>query len=1214
MEKHTEKALEKIHRFFAKNQVEKAEQLLHAELETAPSSPELLKLRFYYALKHRSWQSVLGYLTQTTRYLPVQALVDEEISNLLFLSFENSPAFKSAFFEFLLNNQYYQAVLHLLNMGGEQKCKGFVQSWDQAAEQISDSISSGNWYVASGIAYLQCHDMASFKNSWRQAVSKAPSVLPAIIGFCQRTGMVDLSGTEERIFLIELFLLAGSVKKGLTLMKVMADESQEYARLLLRHFKDFRLEGEDQTKLIQLKTSLGISAEDLTFLQSIQGEWIELNVEQLFIVQKALLQSTVEPDKRKKLMLGVVQAYFAKEEWESSAQLLETLDEEKKDPEIIAMMEHLLERYPIIPRLHVKVGDFQLSRGMVSQAVQHYLMVLEVPKFRKSVIQKLEHAILSENSYEVIEHLIDFYPADSCTIPILGLRLLLSPVETKNYDWFPNCFLQKMPMGPLHPLWYMFLIALDFDRDEISSAVQYTVRFIEECPDHCYEAIPLIENNSTIMAPYVVQLISAISKNLSSLAQKDIWSQTLKHLEKSSSISQNLEGSDFFKTLHEIEDLIENKEFSLGFQMLQRMAHKHEDALDEVIKFHNTVVPPEDFFAEWAETKMGILLRGEKFDSLLQFSKSLLIDNRMRQHVSLVHQYLGWCQESSGNIELAIEHFCYGALEKKWFRQNFEFFKNHLFQGFHDQISNVLALIKKYGDDIAAQEISELWYEHKPEEVQHIHQFNEDYYQQHQSGRSTSNLVLWAVSNREFSRAREILKSLDPREAQFGIFLPKIVQVFKLKQPQDPTARFLLGRFFLFQNQTEKAVDVFRDLVRDLPHTLDDVFSYLKKSVVKGICKVDPHLIFGLLIRISLDQKLFREGIDLLREFGKWDQKAASSFVEGIFKVLKQDPEEKQAYYDFLKLNAEWGDYVKVCEIEETGVLAEELFEERMEWLKTASTIPDLKNRAIALRARILFSVRNFDGCRKLILLAIGDVFSCDPNPELLESSRGLLNRFGDDLTLQRAVAFSLWRNNKYFEAIPLFKKLLKCNVSEFRIDAFALLKEMGEHPNFKDLFVDGDSKKDTILLSLGTTYDRLKQTQMKLITQGLYQPSYELFFWLLDKGRFADFRSLLQTHEEELGKDKVQILEAYYLRGKGKVNQAAFRLLHNDCPAELKKMFFLEAGLWEQALLAQGEESPDLILRKRILAKRGKPRSALLQLSHIGHLSEKQNEEEHNA
>jgi hypothetical protein len=363
--------------------------------------------------------------------------------------------------------------------------------------------------------------------------------------------------------------------------------------------------------------------------------------------------------------------------------------------------------------------------------------------------------------------------------------------------------------------------------------------------------------------------------------------------------------------------------------------------------------------------------------------------------------------------------------------------------------------------------------------------------------------------------------------------------------------------------------------------------------------------VFGLLIRIALDQKLYRESIDLLRDFGKRDQKITSTFIEGVFKVLKTAPREKQVFFEFLKLNAEWGDYNKVCEIEETGVLQEELHEERLLWLQTASTVPELKNRALALRAKILFAIRNIEGCRKLLLLASEHAGFPDLSSELIPISMNLLNRFPDDEDLRRIVAFSSWRNQDYRTAVVQFNTLLLSEIPQFRLESYAMLKEMGEHPDMQAVFPEDSENRNHFYEKLADFSQQLNEVKLGYAQAGTVQPTEDLFFWLLEESRLQEFSHLIRKVEHTMGVERIYILQAYYLRAKGKINQAAFRLLNQACPVALKKMFLMEAGLWEQALLLENRDEPDLILRKRIWRMQGNLRMALLNLQHLKYISD---------
>lgn len=1203
MEKQHEKTLDKVRKFLSKNQYDKADVLLLKALETSPDSQELLGARLYISLKYKSWQASLTQIKQNLRIAPFQVVFNPDNTKLLFQSFKSHSAFKIALFEYLLNHQYYSVILFILDQIDEEQRELLSKAWQHAAEDISDNQDSANWYLAAGIAHFKLGDLEGFFSSWKKAVSASPNVLPGLIAFCQRTKLIDLEGVEERMFLIELFLHSDNVPKGLALMKVMGAESKEYARLLLQRFNAVQLEEAHHAELVILKTRLGIMAEDFAHLSKIQGEWQILDSDQLFQVQKSISQGVIDLKKRKKLLLSIVQAYFHREDWENSAQLLETMEKEDKDPEIIALMEYLLDRYPIIPHLHVKVGDFQLERGLIEQAIKHYRMVLEVPKYRNACIQKLERAFLSGNSPLIAKHLVDFLPTGNARIALVGLYLYLSNQDLDGLSWFPEHLLEKKPTVDLDPIWYIFLTLCSFEMGAYEQAATHILGMLEHWPDLCHEIIPLIEANCGHLNKAIIPLVSTIQRQLKELSHQSEWERIIRLLEKSSSISQNLEHSDFFKTLHRIEAMFQKGDFSTGFPMVQRMAARYDDAIDEILKFldgYKDKVP--DSF-EWVESKLGILLRGERNKELIDFAKTHLVDSRFRSKVATLHQFMGWAYQAEGDFRHAIEHFCYGALEKKWFSKNLDFFKEHVFTMFPEHIPNVLTLLNQNGDDVAAMELAELWHQHRQQDLGKIHHFFEEFAVKHPTPRSRSALILWAIHNREFERARDIMKNMDPREPQYGLYLPNIIQVFKLKQPQDPTARFLLGRYYLYQGETSRAVDLFRNLIQDLPHTLQDVFSYLKKSLKKGVCKTETHLIYGLLIRISLDQKLFREAIAMLKDFGNEDQQKASSFVEGVFKMLRTEPKEKQAFFEFIQLNAEWGDYDFVCTLEDSGILTEEMFEERLEWLKVAASQPGLKFRATALQARILFSIRKFEACRALLLSELGDAYSCGRNSELLEISMQLLARFPEDWVLKRLVAFSLWRNDRHFEAQPLLTELLGSEDVTVCLEAFALYKEIGGQPSFFDLLDHTKLDENQALLELGHIHERIRSMQLELVFQYGQNPREGLCFWLLECGRLDDFDRVMKDHADSFDQESQTLLKAFGQRARGRVNQAAVRVGHSSSSYPVKKQFFLEASMEEAALLLNPPDEADLELKKRLFAIYGQPRCLELHLSHLAFL-----------
>ncbi|PIE03168.1 MAG: hypothetical protein CSA81_03285 [Acidobacteria bacterium] len=1200
MEKSVERLIDKARKLLDKNYLERAEQLVTRGLEQHANDTDLLSIDIYIALKYKTWQKALARIIYALRFAPIRVLFQDEGIRALFGCFIHEPAFRTALFEYLLNHQFYSEIYFILCKATESECEELIEIWIKASEGVSDPIASGNWYIALGIGHCKKGNTNSFQNAWKKAVKKVHSSLPGLIAFCRRENLLNLNTIEDRLFLIELFLLSDSIQKGLTLMKLMGQESADLAKAVLKKFHSFPLPAEYLSEFTILKTNLALLAEDTSYLKTLQGEWSSLNSEQLFNIQKAISIGVKERSERRELLLHVVEAFFSNQDWESSAHLLETMYREEKDSEIIAMMEHLLDRYPIMPHLHLKVGDFQLNKGLIAQALKHFSMVKDVPEYNRIIQVKLENLASSHLERELVETLFDFYSSESDKIPLFGINAYLN---NKGSEWLANCVLERLPGVGLSPFWFMFLIQHHFKQSDHHNALNYTIRFIETHPEVAYETIPLIEKHMEQLKDSVIPVITAINRNIEKLACRNAWKLIESQLERASTISQNAERTEFFSMLHKAEDLFKKGEIVIGLQLLQRMAQQFEDAVEDVLKFIDSLKVDDPFLKDWIETKLSILLRNDRYEELLQFAKPVLLDIRFRAHISTIHQYIGWSYQAIGNVRDAIEHFCYGSLDKKWYKKNLPFFKEHIFRGHSNMIPNVLSLIQQNGDEKGAQEFLELWYEFRPGDLNKIIAFQEEFSKEHVSPASQAQMVLWVAENEEFTKAREMLKSFDPRIQEYGDYLPRIVQIFKLRQPNDPTARFLMGRYYLFQKQTGKAINIFRNLIQDLPHTLEDVYIYMKKFLKKHIAESEPELIFGLLIRIALDQKLFSEAVDLLREFAKWDHKAAASFLDGVYKVMKTGDVDKKVLFDFLKLNAEWHDYKRVCEIEEQGLLGSEMLQERLEWLVIASKNPSLRSRSLALRAKMLFNEQRFEDCIKLVFLVMDNVYATEKHAELLEMGLMLIHRFPKNIDLKRVVAFSCWKHGLFSEARPLFEHLLLSDKFSFRIEAFAILKEMGVDPSFSVLVKDHAKNKDQVLAQLNAVYHRVRQFQFEMMDAGEYEADENIFFWLLDQERLLEYRKLLDDAKQHFNQQQVNLLRAYYLRKKGKINQAAFSLLREPCPPEIKKMFFMEAGLWEQALLIEDSSVTDVVLRKYIWAMQ---RQHKLAVSHLSHLSNK--------
>ncbi|CAM2067616.1 hypothetical protein SCOR_19695 [Sulfidibacter corallicola] len=1217
MERALEKNLEKIRKIRTRENAEKAwkafAELLH-EHELEPEL-ELFREGIAIGLQRAAWTETLALFKTGLKTFKLYELCEGDNRPLFTKYVEEYPGFRTALADDLLNRQSLSNIAGWVNLYDEADQRWIIDLWEQAAESILDAPGrAGSLYVASGVGRFTRNELEEGLQLWEKALRLDPRFLKRIMAFCQRSGQLDMGQFTHRLKIIRLILAAGKHNEALSLLLALGNESRDYALKVLVAVDDL-FPDPDQADVCLLKFKLAIFLNDEEIFDRVLGRLKSLKEDELFDFKKAAMLQMTEPDSKRRVLLELVDIYIGNQSWESAALLLKSLYAEDSHPDVIALMEEVLERYPILPELHWIVGRSKMDDGDHDLACFHFVAIKDVGEFERELLQLLEDRLVETYHAGYAELLWAMAPTDSQMAGMTALLVVMNMKEKEDPDLLAQLE-KRRPKDPPSPFYLLALIHLNMRMERYEAVLPELTLFMETYPELSAELVQPAETLCTKYRADYRDLVKILDRVNTELRPQRAWGALQRHLQDATeqyirqrSKHQNSlsgvgpeqaappvaspEQRQFLEFQGKLSTHLESGNWPAAVALTEKWGGRHPDRLQQAFEIGDRYAESPASMAFWSKAKLSIYLRNGLHAEAIRLGQECINDSRFQGDLPEIYQSLGMAYEGIGHSAEALRFYCLSSRQNRFWQQNRARLGDMVFPGNSHLLKEVLNLALLHEDQSIWDPLLRKWHQHRPSELDMILKAQSTFCEKVGTERSLLDLAFWYLQAGNLDEVNKTLNRIDLRDPEIRDALIHIASLINLKFPEDPKPAFLLGRYYLVHKEVPRAVDTFRNLTSKVPNAAETVYQYLRGYLRKNPDSIDIVHLYGLLIRIALDYGFTVAAVKLLEEFSQKDREGAESLAEGVYRVLLQKKRDNlEALYEFAEMLRRWGAYNRMliaCEQAEFGT---HMAQDRLRWLSEAAEDETYRDRALAAQAQIHYDLHDFEAC--LHCLEQLD----DPLIKLktLDLQEQLTKRFPDLMSFWHDAGWTAARVDAE-RAAYFFRKIWDHadSTRSMRLEAFAILRESGSGPSLSQLAeLYGDNRRD-MYTGLRAIYGRLRELELNrwLETEGDGEPvpvPGRALEWLLHTGQQDLFASLLPRLDH--APENLRIwLESKYQLSLGDPLQAALHITESSLSSDLRQSFLHGAGLTARAIALKppGTRLPHF-LRQSYLDRYGKP------------------------
>jgi tetratricopeptide (TPR) repeat protein len=1221
-----DKTLDRIRKLGEKGQPDKALLMVDEALGQSPNELELVREEMAQALALRKPDELLKRLR---KHLARHALADliRTDQRVPFINLvRESTLFRGGLTDQLLNAQAFDSLTDMLIMAQEGDRRWLVNNWAQVAREIQDPRHASLWQVATGLGFLVLADWDQALASFSSALNADSRYLKKIMQICQRFGPAEASPFLHRMRMIRLVIAAGRRDESLSLLQALGLESRENALQVLIELPSLLPDMRRTPEFTRLSFSLACFLQDGEILTKVLDEMGGLREEELFHFQKQAQMALDDTGLRRNVLLRIAQHYINQGAWEGAALLLEGLFHEDAHPEIVALMEYVLENYPILTKLHLLVASFQLGHRMEDSGLRHLQLIREVPEFAAAIQKLLEQFLDQQYRSDAALFLFEMLPAESDRAALIALHLIADEA-TLPANLAEQVFLKAPAVSPT-ALWLMAQLSANLRSGNFNSSIELVRTILETFSHLAHEFLPLVEQLAASSEFVAEQISIIVEQHLDRIQPRDLWvllsrpfsapitphlmlspvetvpiqdlpTPELREAPTTEFVSAALDAVQIpdertdpqvvlSPELEEINRLAARGERVAAAQVAEKLAEKYPQhaaivlgVLEEMTRLHPIPLV-------WERSRLNILIRSERFEEAAQLGRQLLIQDLPEQEAQTIHQLMGFVHEGLGKLDRACAHFCQASRNPRYYAKNRNQLINYIFPHRIDLLEGVLELVLSHRDQVTWKRLIELWERSGLGDPQKIVDWQKRFAAEVNEGPALVDLAYWLVETGRYEEAISTLRTLHLSDSRVRAGLMQVTDLIRMRHPQDIHATFLLGRFFLIQGEIPKAVDTFRNLARDKPKSAEKIYQYLRKYLDKHPDQTGTTALYGLMIRIALELRLLLDGVHLLREFALRDGEGAQSLSSGVYRVLKAQPNKDEALYSYLCLLLEWQNFEAIVLAHEENEWGSEMAEARLAMLQKAASQPQLADRAWLCQAQVFWVTQRFEECFQATMQIRQPEGRANSLPLLAQ----LAERFPQRMDILRESAWLSWHFGSIEDAISIYQRILQGSDSPHLLEAFAVLREAGLQLDLRDIASRAGMEMNLALIAVRQLYGKLRLWSLsRWEDQGGPVP-VDALIWLLEQGR-GDFHHWFNRMKPFLGKEDRALLDACTLRAMGQTYYAAMRLAGEPANLEITRSLCLEADLLEQALMARQPGQPmPLLLTRHYMTQFGKART----------------------
>ena len=1178
-----EKHLEKIRRFKAKGQLEKAWQLAEELRRQGDRSQELESLSFGLCLSLYSWPEVLTRFKEQFRPDNLKLLCGGDNRQRFMEYLRENPGFRTGLSDYFCSVQAYEGLADWVRLSDDYDQRWMIEHWIQTSEQLNVPVKQASFLVAAGIGYMVRGELEQAWAQWIRAVGIDLSLLTKIMSYLQESRQLDMNSLSNRMQIIRLLLVAGRRKEALQLLLVMGCESQDYALKVLLAIPE--MFPEDTTHAIfELRLNLALYLKDPEILADVIADMRVLSENQLFQFKKTAVLALEDPGLQRKVNLFFCKVYMAKDNWESAALLLQGLFVEAPGDDVVDMMAEVLDNYPVLPDLNFMVGQYYLEHQQVAKAMKYWATVKEVGEFRSKIRRLLEHRLFDGFDEECALMLFEMLEMGSNRAGLLAFWIL------DHWESVDQRFLGRMEHGLLNkepsPLWTIALLHGFTRAQNYPLAAEHLEKFLKQAPDLSAEVVRYAETLVDHYPNHYRNLRHFLKERATHLVNGETWRGLLHKFDKvADAFEKDQTGPQPIKQ-RDLDSMSGwsnqgNGEFSAYFEAFQErvLTRNWEAAADLATKaavreptWRPGILKQIEQLCEnqpaqwvWVRVRLELLFAENRLKEVETRIGDAIRNTNFKPHLAWLYQMLGEAMVGLGKSKEALSAFVFSSQQSEYYKRNRERLPDMVRKSGGQHFKDVLTLILNENDEPIWERLIHVWYEEKPGDLELIVGAQKAFAEKVRTPRAYLDLAHWQLQSGNLEGYREAIKLVNLRDAGLGEPLKHLTDLANLKYPEDPHARFTLGRYYTIQRDVPRAVDTFRNLVQVAPDQAEPVYQYLRSYLASQPDSPDRVHLYGLLIRIALDHQLTLPAVHLLGEFSQLDMEGARKLSDGVRRVLLKDKAaNREALIHFGALLNKWEDFDGLIELELSADFGNQMVTERLEWLSKVQTDPSLASKAFLLRAKLLANRQEFDACLEALSLITEDAVRA----EGIELYGKLCERFPDKLELLHETAIAFERVD-LLKAVPIWASVYEHpQASPPQIaEAFAALKEADQKPDMARLQEAFQNHEDAMLGQLREFYAARRETELELAQEKGLPPSERALAYLLESNQLERFvvRFEQATDLDPLSRLR---LEARQLQKQGYVLQAARHVAYSPLPAGFRQSILRDAGLSQLAVV----------------------------------------------
>jgi len=1208
-----EKHLEKVKRLKAKGQLEKAWQLAEDLRKQGVTSDELETLSFSLCLSLYSWPEVLSRFKEQFKPDRLKLLCGGE-NRLQFVEFiRENPGFRTGLSDYFCSVQAYGGLADWVRLSDDYDQRWMIEHWIQTSEKLSIPVKQASFLVAAGIGHMVRGDLERAWKLWIRAVGVDLSLLTKIMSYLQGSRQLDMDSLSNRMQIIRMLLVAGRRKEALQLLLVMGCESTDYALKVLLAIPEL-FPGDTTHAVFELRLNLALFLKDAEILADVIADMRVLSENQLFQFKKTAVLSLENPELQRKVNLYFCKVYMAKDAWESAALLLQGLFVEAPGHDVVDMMAEVLDNYPVLPELNFMVGQYYLEHQQVAKAMKYWATVKEVGEFRSKIRRLLEHRLFDGFDEDCALMLFEMLEMGTNRAGLLAFWIL------DHWDSVDQRFLGRMEHGLLNrepsPMWTLALLHGFTRAQNYPLVLEHLEKFLRETPDLSAEVVRYAEALVEHYPNDYRSLREFLRDRAAHLVNGETWKALLQKFEKAAEAFEkdqtgpqplrkrdldsmsglNQQGNGEFSVYFEaFQERVLTRNWEAAADLAMKAAAREPSWRPSILKQIEQLCDNQPSQWVWVRVRLELLFAENRMKAVEEITAEAIRKADFKPHLPWLYQMLGEAMLTQNRTKDALSAFVFSSQHSEYYKRNRERLPNMVKSSGGQHFRDVLTLILNENDSPIWERLIHVWYEEKPGDLELIVGAQKAFSEKVKSPRAFLDLAYWQLQSGNLEGYQDAIKMLTLRDPDLGEPLKHLTDLANLKYPEDPLARFTLGRYYTIQRDVPRAVDTFRNLVQVAPDQAESVYHYLRSYLTSQPESPDRVHLYGLLIRIALDHQLTLPAVHLLGEFSQLDMDGAHRLADGVRRVLLKDKTaNREALIHFGALLNKWQDYEGLIALELNADFGDDMVNERLEWLSHVQTDPSLSSKAFLLRAKLLAVRNEFDACLEALSLITED----SVRAEGIELYQKLCDRFPGKLELlyEAATAFSRVdpsRAAKLWSTIYRHEEAWPKQIAE----AYAALKEAGEDPDPARLNKAYENKEDEMLGCLREIYGRWRETDLELAQEKSLSPSEEALAYLLESNQLERFVVRLEK-ATTLDQATRLRLEARRLQKQGYVLQAARRVAYSDLPAGIRQSILRDAGLSQLAVAVNpvGERlSP--ALRKEFSRLTDKPKAILARI-----------------